>query len=310
MRRRVMVSSGPVIEVKERTELMALKKAELVQMCRENGLKVSGNKAELVERLVTIDVPSPPPPPPPPMPTTETVATEVSDDEQIENLIDDISVDPSAVDPALLISKSSYLLKENGALFERICTRRLAEQANNNVVAAVSLLRGYVAAELKLQARDGVRYVLKTAVGEANDGNIDKCFKLMSDAGKLNPALLSYVEDLLNQQEHAAQRDSGSMLTKVLTIIKDRIEAENMAAQSDELRTLAEAIRIQDPRQRRDYLETKLNTSLDFAQRFEAYMTNAANFLDQGNPISAHVDAEAIKDINVLVSELRKTMPV
>jgi len=301
-RREGRLSATVGSEVEERFE--GLKKKELVALCRSAGLKVSGTKAELVERLAEAEREA----------AFEENAVETSAvedapvEQQLEELLDAVAAAGANVDPATLAEASDDLLANDGALFDRVASRRLARAPGDQALkGAVALLRGFVSAELKLQARDAVRYVLRTAVEKPHE--IDACFKRLGDAGKLNAALASYVDELLRQQVHLRERDSGSLLSKVLTIIKDRIDAEKRADDSDELRTLAEAIRIQDPRQRRKYLQTALAASLDFAQRFEAYMHDAATYVDQ-NPVSAHLDADAIRDVNILVAEIRAKMPV
>lgn len=306
-------SSLSRVEVKEETKLMALKKKELVELCRSAGLKVSGTKAELVERLVgancsdgrieevgeAASVPE----------VSARPSGSVSVDAEVEigAFVDEIA-GATNVDPEKLASKSSLLLVEDGEVFDRVCQQRLLRSPNDaSLKGAIALLRGYVSAELKLQARDTVRYVLRIAIEAPHD--MDRCFKMLSDAGKLNAALLAYVDELLSQQQHAAQRDSASLLSKVLIIVKDRIEAERHVAHSEELRTLAEAIRFKDPTQRRDYLQSALASSLDFAQRFESYVREATSYVDQ-NKVSTQLDADAIRNVYVLVTEIRAKMPV
>lgn len=300
------VAGGSRLAVKEEAELATMKKAELVAMCRSAGLKVSGNKAALVARLVAAsceaEVSTPIVLPATPLEAEGEREEEENPEAVIDALINAVAAAGENVDPGILASRADLLLRDDATIFERVCKRRQAPAD----AAAVALLRGFVSAEQKLQARDVVRYVLRTAVEAPHD--MDKSFKLLSDAGKLNAALLAYVEDLLAQQQLAAQRDSGSLLAKVLGIVKDRILAERQAAQSDELRTLAEAMRLTDPKERRDFLRTKLATSLDFAMRFEAYMREAAAYVDD-NKLGTQVDAQAILDINVLVTELRARMP-
>lgn len=301
------------VEVKEETKLMALKKKELVELCRSAGLKVSGTKGELVERLVAANwrddwVEEVPEAESIPEVSARPNGSESVDAEvEIGAFIDEIA-GATDVDPEKLASKTNLLLVDDGAVFDRVCKERLLRSPNDaGLKGAIALLKGYVSAELKLRARDTVRYVLRVAVEAPHD--VDRLFKMLSDAGRLNAALLEYVDELLSQQQHAAQRDSASLLFKVLTIIKDRIQAERHVALSEELRTLAEAIRFKDPEQRRDYLQSALASSLDFAQRFESYVREATSYVDQ-NKVSTQLDADAIRNVYVIVTEIRAKMPV
>ena len=116
--------------------------------------------------------------------------------------------------------------------------------------------------------------------------------------------------------------------------------AEEHVAQHVELRTLALALRakaayvlsferskktllsnnknsprragIRDRDERRAFLATELMTSLDFAQRFDAYTRDAADYANNASAgsVDERTRLASILDIRAIVEEVRATMPV
>jgi len=135
---------------------------------------------------------------------------------------------------------------------------------------------------------------------------LDACFGDLAEAGRLDAPFRRYVDDLAAQQ---AAKPGDGLLDRVIAIVRDRVDAEAKAEASPELRCLARALRCEDDAATRAFLEPELATSLDFAQRFEAYVASAAAFAssadDGGGGGLAGVDR-----VQRVVAELRRQMPV
>ena len=344
-----------------------LTKGELVELCRERKLKVSGTKAELLERLsvrnddsedmVAMMTPKR-------EPRTEErqqsfYDTVRSDDDRADTEIDTfvsemIKQRPEAVDAQALIAKTELLLTKHGEIYQRVKRRRLMTNGDDATVRATfAFLDGFVAAQQRSRARDAVRLVLRAAT----EGAIDEAFRRLREDGDLGPPLERYVDGLIHdrmalkgdtgitddlfapsfrpftpppppppaqEKNTTAVEDddtdiaeddlfSGDLLTKVLHIIKDRIQAEHHVAQSKELRTLAIAMQLRNPDERKAFLSRAMGETIDFAQRFEAYVNDARGFLDHNDDADSKLppsQRDAIRNVADIVNQLRRAMPI
>jgi len=311
-----------VFEVDEATSLIARPKKELVDMCRQARLKVSGTKAELVDRILAHE--------------QEKVETESSSislpgvkDEDLtqekdkfssprrESELAEAAIDllvtelvaigaPEKIDPVILTTKTDALLAEGGAVFERVRKRRLAVSTDPVLRGTFALLQGFVAGHQRTRSRDAVRYMLRAATDSSQA--IDKAFEDLRDAGKLDKPLQDYVSGLLRDKKlrngpdaltDNPNEETDDLLSKVLLILSDRIQAElkvaTQATDPDCFRTLARAMQIPDDR-RQDYLKEKLSTSLDFALRFEKYVDDALAYVQEQEHNGVPVNIDTLFD--------------
>ena len=323
--------------------LASLKKPALVALCRERGLKVSGTKAVLVERLAGAEAeaaaPSAPPPapaatsaaPPPPLPSAPPSAAPPprpaaeparslgaafergGDPQLVEASIDLLlgevaALEPSAVTPAMLAAKREQLLADEGRVLDAVAARRLAaDPTDERVVGAVALVKGFARMEQQLRSRETMRDVLRAAT--LGDHAVDGCFSELARDGRLDGPLKRYVDDLIAQQ---APKGGGALLDRVLEIVRDRIKAEDQMRGNDELRCLAAALRCADDAATLAFLQDQLATSLDFAARFDAYVADAALFLESSGAATSADEArlDRVRAIRDFVVEIRRGMPV
>ena len=326
-------------------DLASLKKTALVALCRERGLKVSGTKTVLLERLAGAEdeaaapaatsaapaaTSAAPPPPlpsappsaaPPPRPAAEPrparslgAAFERGGDPQlveasIDLLLGEVAaLEPSAVTPAMLAAKKEQLLADEGRVLDAVAARRLAaDPTNERVVGAVALVKGFARMEQQLRSRETMRDVLRAAT--LGDHAVDGCFSELARDGRLDGPLKRYVDDLIAQQ---APKGGGALLDRVLEIVRDRIKAEDQMRGNDELRCLAAALRCADDAATLAFLQDQLATSLDFAARFDAYVADAALFLESSGAATSADEArlDRVRAIRDFVVEIRRGMPV
>lgn len=304
-----------VVCLAESDDLGKLLKAELVTLCREQGLKVSGTKAVLIERLRTLAAAQEAEEAAARVAARRTEATreaaqqmraeddvdaaagfgaaaaaaaptlaasaEARDPQLVEASIDLLisevaALEPSAVTPDLLASKKEQLLAKEGAVLDAVAQRRLAAAPRDERLAgAIALVRGFARMEQQLRSRDSMREILRAAT--LGGEALDRCFSALAGDGRLDGPLGAYVDDLIAQQ---APKGGEGLLDKVLVIVKDRIGAEKHVAANDELRCLATALRCRDDAATLAFLSDRLATSIDFATRFEAYVADAQAFLE------------------------------
>ena len=107
-------------------------------------------------------------------------------------------------------------------------------------------------------------------------------------------------------------RPPGALLDRVLEIVRDRIKAEDQMRGNDELRCLAAALRCADDAATLAFLQDQLATSLDFAARFDAYVADAALFLESSGAATSADEArlDRVRAIRDFVVEIRRGMPV
>ncbi|KAH8093666.1 hypothetical protein JL720_4816 [Aureococcus anophagefferens] len=278
-------------------DLASLKKPALVALCRERGLKVSGTKAALLERLAgaedeaaapaatsatpaaTSAAPPPPRPSAPPSaaprappraaarreprPASLGAAFERGGDPQlveasIDLLLGEVAaLEPSAVAPAMLARREQ--LPPAGRALDAVAARRLAaDPTDERVVGAVALVKGFARMEQQLRlARDG----------------------------RLDGPLKRYVDDLIAQQ---APKGGGAAAGRDR---RDRIKAEDQMRGNDEPDQLATS-----------------STS----PRFDAYVADAALFLESSGAATSADEArlDRVRAIRDFVVEIRRGMPV
>ena len=107
-------------------------------------------------------------------------------------------------------------------------------------------------------------------------------------------------------------KGGGALLDRVLEIVRDRIKAEDQMRGNDELRCLAAALRCADDAATLAFLQDQLATSLDFAARFDAYVADAALFLESSGAATSADEArlDRVRAIRDFVVEIRRGMPV
>jgi len=226
-----------------------------------------------------------------------------------------------------LIGKTEALLAQGGEIYARVKRRRLATRNDEASRGVFALLDGFVAAQQRLRSRDAVRLVLQAAT----EANIDEAFRRLREDGDLGAPLEEYVDSLVDDAKRrkaqggiAARQDLFSsappllpgdenkddLLLRVLLVIKDRVRAEHQLARSDELRTLAHAIHLDTYDDRYAYLAEALGRTIDFAQRFEAYVEDARDFLDERPRNDALDTSRRVAEVADIVARLRQAMPL
>ena len=318
-----------VVCLAESDDLGKLLKAELVTLCREQGLKVSGTKAVLIERLRTLAAAQEAEEAAARVAARRTEATReaaqqmrAEDDEgaaagfgaaaaaaaaptlaasaeardpqlveaSIDLLITEVAaLEPSAVTPDLLASKKEQLLAKEGAVLDAVAQRRLAAAPRDERLAGAIAL---VKGFARMEQQLRSRDSMREVLRAATLGGdaLDRCFSALAGDGRLDGPLGAYVDDLIAQQ---APKGGEGLLDKVLVIVKDRIGAEKHVAANDELRCLATALRCRDDAATLAFLSDRLATSIDFATRFEAYVADAQAFLEANRGAG---DADPVAD--------------
>lgn len=210
--------------------------------------------------------------------------------------------------PAMLAAKREQLLADEGRALDAVAARRLAaDPTDERVVGAVALVKGFARMEQQLRSRETMRDVLRAAT--LGDHAVDGCFSELARDGRLDGPLKRYVDDLIAQQ---APKGGGALLDRVLEIVRDRIKAEDQMRGNDELRCLAAALRCADDAATLAFLQDQLATSLDFAARFDAYVADAALFLESSGAATSADEArlDRVRAIRDFVVEIRRGMPV
>ena len=288
-------------------DLAALKIADLKVLLKERGLKLSGKKAELIDRLreqAAAEAPKPP------APTPRITPGNVPDAQLAETIVDLLMTEilearrsNTTINPDTLASKREALLARGGTALEEVATRRLAAAPHDTELAgAVALVRGFQRAEFQLRSRDAMREILRAAT--LGSAQLDDCFEKLSKEGRLDGPFARYVEEL--EQQPKAKPGDG-LLDRVLVIVRDRVKAEGGA--SKELRVLARALRCSDEDETREFLSKEFSISLDFAARFESYVEAAAAFADSSEE-GGGASLQGIGRVQSVVGELRRQMPV
>ncbi len=288
-------------------DLAALKIADLKVLLKERGLKLSGKKAELIDRLreqAAAEAPKPP------APTPRITPGNVPDAQLAETIVDLLMTEilearrsNTTINPDTLASKREALLARGGTALEEVATRRLAAAPHDTELAgAVALVRGFQRAEFQLRSRDAMREILRAAT--LGSAQLDDCFEKLSKEGRLDGPFARYVEELEQQQK---AKPGDGLLDRVLVIVRDRVKAEGGA--SKELRVLARALRCSDENETREFLSKEFSISLDFAARFEAYVEAAAAFADSSED-GGGASLRGIGRVREVVGDLRRAMPV
>jgi hypothetical protein len=288
-------------------DLAALKVPQLKALLKERGLKVSGKKQELIDRLeehAAAEAPKPP------APTPRVTPGSVPDAQLAETIVDLLVTEilearrqNSTINPDTLASKREALLARGGTALEEVAQRRLAAAPHDTELAgAVALVRGFQRAEFQLRSRDAMREILRAAT--LGSAQLDDCFEKLSKEGRLDGPFARYVEELEQQQK---AKPGDGLLDRVLVIVRDRVKAEGGA--SKELRVLARALRCSDEDETREFLSKEFSISLDFAARFEAYVEAAAAFADSSED-GGGASLQGIGRVREVVGELRRQMPV
>ena len=289
-------------------DLSKLKVADLKVLLKERGLKLSGKKQDLIDRLeehAAAEAPKPPP-----APTPRVTPGNVPDAQLAETIVDLLVTEilearrqNSTINPDTLASKREALLARGGTALEEVAQRRLAAAPHDTELAgAVALVRGFQRAEFQLRSRDAMREILRAAT--LGSAQLDDCFEKLSKEGRLDGPFARYVEELEQQQK---AKPGDGLLDRVLVIVRDRVKAEGGA--SKELRVLARALRCSDEDETREFLSKEFSISLDFAARFEAYVEAAAAFAD-GAENGGGASLQGIDRVREVVGELRRAMPV
>jgi hypothetical protein len=182
----------------------------------------------------------------------------------------------------------------------------------------VALVRGFVKTTQRARARERLQLILRAAT--LGGPELDECLRAMAAQKHLDEPLRQFVDDLLTKasrqaaaQTAAQKSDSADkLLPRVLEIVRDRIAAERHVSNSMELRTLAAALQLGAGAALDDFLESALSTSIEFAQQFEAYVDDAANFINSQN---ANTEDDRARKVQMLavhraVANIRKRMPV
>ena len=230
-------------------------------------------------------------------------------DAAADKLLTDVAAAGGAVDPGVLAAARAALLSDGGASFRAVAGRRVTAAPHDEALAgAVALITGYLRAERALVARDSMRTVLRAAT--EGPSAFDAAFAALSRAGRLDDALDAYVDDLLGD---VAGRDAErGDLPKVLKLVKDRVEAERRVAADADLRILAAALRCADDGAVAALLVRELGQSLEAATTFEAYVADAAAYLENAGARTPDDRArlERVAAIRSVVATLRADMPV
>ena len=186
-------------------DLAALKVADLKLLLKERGLKVSGKKQELIDRLREHAAAEAPPPPP--APTPRITQGSVPDPQLAETIVDLLVTEilearrsNTTINPDTLASKREALLARGGTALEEVAQRRLAAAPHDTELAgAVALVRGFQRAEFQLRSRDAMREILRAAT--LGSAQLDDCFEKLSKEGRLDGPFARYVEELEQQQK-------------------------------------------------------------------------------------------------------------
>ena len=226
-------------------DLASLKVPQLKALLKERGLKVSGKKQDLIDRLrehAAAEAPKPPP-----APTPRVTPGNVPDAQLAETIVDLLVTEilearrsNTTINPDTLASKREALLARGGTALEEVAQRRLAAAPHDTELAGtVALVRGFQRAEFQLRSRDAMREILRAAT--LGSAQLDDCFEKLSKEGRLDGPFARYVEELEQQQK---AKPGDGLLDRVLVIVRDRVKAEGGA--SKELRVLARALRCAD----------------------------------------------------------------
>ena len=186
-------------------DLATLKVPQLKALLKERGLKVSGKKQELIDRLeehAAAEAPKPPP-----TPTPRVTQGSVPDAQLAETIVDLLVTEilearrsNTTINPDTLASKREALLARGGTALEEVAQRRLAAAPHDTELAgAVALVRGFQRAEFQLRSRDAMREILRAAT--LGSAQLDDCFEKLSKEGRLDGPFARYVEELEQQQK-------------------------------------------------------------------------------------------------------------
>ena len=186
-------------------DLAGLKVPQLKALLKERGLKVSGKKQDLIDRLeehAAAEAPKPPP-----APTPRITQGSVPDPQLAETIVDLLVTEilearrsNTTINPDTLASKREALLARGGTALEEVAQRRLAAAPHDTELAgAVALVRGFQRAEFQLRSRDAMREILRAAT--LGSAQLDDCFEKLSKEGRLDGPFARYVEELEQQQK-------------------------------------------------------------------------------------------------------------
>jgi hypothetical protein len=186
-------------------DLASLKVPQLKALLKERGLKVSGKKQDLIDRLrehAAAEAPKPPP-----APTPRITQGSVPDPQLAETIVDLLVTEilearrsNTTINPDTLASKREALLARGGTALEEVAQRRLAAAPHDTELAgAVALVRGFQRAEFQLRSRDAMREILRAAT--LGSAQLDDCFEKLSKEGRLDGPFARYVEELEQQQK-------------------------------------------------------------------------------------------------------------
>ncbi|CAM9104029.1 unnamed protein product [Ascophyllum nodosum] len=203
--------------------------------------------------------------------------------------------------PAILDEYLSSLLR--GHLYRQAMTERLSNVRSGEEREALTrvdaFLTGYLGQERRKASRKKVSIILTAATEGA--AQLDEVIQILAKEDLLDSDLTDYVTSLISGEENKCVQ---STLLEVLRTVRDRIKVELETRSRPEIRTLAQALQIGDPRERKEFLQHAF-TRLEDLDEFVKFVEEGVEYMgdDLGVSMRSNMPQENFDKMKTIYAE-------